>query len=242
MSTRRGALVLSLDFELYWGVRHRYKNGAYDANLRGARGAIPRMLALFAEFDIAATWATVGFLFARSRVERMRHAPQLRAAYSNPALSPYDDATGESEADDPLRYAASLIERIRLTPRQELATHTFSHYFCLENGQTAATFRADLLAAQAVAYDYGARLTSIVFPRNQHNPSYDEILVDCGITAFRGNPRARMWRFVDAADSGRSTKRLSRFIDAYVPIDGHNTVPWCDILQPNGLCDVRASS
>jgi hypothetical protein len=237
-----GAFVVSLDFELRWGVRHRYTNGAYDGSLIGARSAIPRMLSLFAEFDVAATWATVGFLFAGSRTERERVSPRTRPAYYDESLSPYADPTGESEADDALNYAPSLIEAIRLTPRQELATHTFSHYLCLEHGQTAEDFRADLLAAKSIAHARGARLSSIVFPRNQHNPAYDGILLDCGITAYRGNPPSRMWRFVDGADGDRPSKRLTRLLDAYVPVDGHNTVRWSDVLQPNGLCDVRASS
>src|SRR5262245_13071649 len=58
-----GALVISLDFELHWGVRDkRPVDGSYRENLLGAREAIPRMLDLFEEFGIAATWATVGFL------------------------------------------------------------------------------------------------------------------------------------------------------------------------------------
>jgi hypothetical protein len=236
-----GAFVISLDFELRWGVRHRHTNGAYDANLIGARHAIPRMLALFAEFDIAVTWATVGFLFAHSRSEREHISPRLRPAYADEGLSPYREQTGESEADDPLHYAPSLITAIRLTPRQELATHTFSHYLCLERGQTAEEFRADLLAALSIAAARGIRLTSIVFPRNQRNPAYDQILLDCGITAYRGNPGSRMWHFTDGADGDRPAKRLTRLLDSYVPVDGRNTVPWRDIVQTSGLCDVRAS-
>lgn len=238
MSRLPGALVLSLDFELRWGVRHR---GAYEANLIGARLAIPRVLSLFAEFDVAATWATVGFLFARSRTERERISPRLRPAYDDETLSPYADLTGESEAGDPLHYAPSLIEAIRLTPRQEFATHTFSHYLCLERGQTTEEFRADLLAALSIAAVQGMHLTSIVFPRNQRNPAYDNVLLDCGITAYRGNPRSRMWHFVDGADGDRPAKRLTRLLDTYLPVDGYNTVPWRDIVQPSGLCDVRAS-
>ena len=61
-----GALVISLDFELHWGVRDkRPVDGPYRENLLGAREAIPQMLDLFEEFGVAATWATVGFLFRK---------------------------------------------------------------------------------------------------------------------------------------------------------------------------------
>jgi peptidoglycan/xylan/chitin deacetylase (PgdA/CDA1 family) len=236
------AFVISLDFELHWGVRHRYPTRGYGVNLLGARLAMPRILDLFAEFDVAATWATVGFLFARSEAERERFAPVQRPSYRAAGLSPYEQRTGKNETADPLHYGPTLIDRIRLTPRQELASHTFSHYFCLEPGQTAAEFRADLCAAILIAAARGVRLTSIVFPRNQHNPAYDTILRNCGITAYRGNPPSRMWRFVDGADGDRPIKRMSRLLDSYVPVDGHNTQAWREIIQPSGLCDVRASA
>lgn len=235
MLLQPGAFVISLDFELRWGVRHRHTNGAYDANHLGARLAIPRILALFTEFNVSATWATVGFLFARSRAERERFSPELRPKYANPAFSPYFDPTGDDEGNDPLHFADSLIKQISLTPRQELATHTFSHYFCLERGQTAATFRADLCAAQTIAAERGMRLTSIVFPRNQRNPTYDAVLLDSGITAYRGNPPSRRWCFADGAEGDRSAKRITRLLDAYVPLDGHNTTPWHDVVQPSRM-------
>ena len=49
-----GAFVLSLDFELHWGVRdHEPVNGPYRPNLLGARVAIPRLLELFTRYEIA---------------------------------------------------------------------------------------------------------------------------------------------------------------------------------------------
>ena len=59
----RGVFVISLDFELYWGVRHLPLVAKYLGNLRGARAAVVALLKLFAEYEIHATWATVGFLF-----------------------------------------------------------------------------------------------------------------------------------------------------------------------------------
>ena len=55
--------MVSLDFELYWGVRDKTSLEAYKANLLGARHIIPRLLELFAHYGVRATWATVGFLF-----------------------------------------------------------------------------------------------------------------------------------------------------------------------------------
>jgi hypothetical protein len=76
-----GAFVISLDFELHWGVRdHEPPDGPYHANLLGARKAIPRLLELFEHYGISATWAIVGFLFAESREERRKFEPVPSAA------------------------------------------------------------------------------------------------------------------------------------------------------------------
>jgi peptidoglycan/xylan/chitin deacetylase (PgdA/CDA1 family) len=236
-----GALVVSLDFELQWGVRDRMVSGAYRRNLEGAREAIPRILELFREFDIAATWATVGFLFAESRDELRQFSPAIRPGYSDRFLDPYDDRLGVGEADDPLHFAPSLVDAIRRAPRQELASHTFSHYYCHEPGQTAEAFRADLQAACAIALAKGTRLRSIVFPRNQRTPAYDAILCELGFTAYRGNPNSWMWRFQGAHESASPPRRLARAWDTFFGSGHRDTVPWSEVLQPSGLSDVRAS-
>jgi peptidoglycan/xylan/chitin deacetylase (PgdA/CDA1 family) len=237
-----GALVISLDFELHWGVRDHYSvDGAYRANLMGARGAIPRMLDVFERYGIAATWATVGFLFAESRRERECFSPLVRPNYTDPTLSPYHEVTGDNEADDPLHYAPSLIDTIAKRPRQEIGAHTFSHYYCLEQGQTREAFQADLRSAVAIARARGFNLRSLIFPRNQVNPAYANALRDCGIICYRGNEQGWMYR-ASAADSERGRFIMNaRRADRYLNLSGSNLTAWDDIMHKDGLCNVPAS-
>ena len=83
--------VISLDFELLWGVRDHADQNSYGRNVLGARKAVPQILELFAQNDIRATWATVGFLFCESREKLVSASPpdELRPRYANPALSNY---------------------------------------------------------------------------------------------------------------------------------------------------------
>lgn len=237
-----GALVISLDFELHWGLRDGTDpKSAEVRRLLRARQVVPGLLDVFREFEVSATWATVGFLFAQSRQELESCMPSLRPRYIDPRLFPYEERLGENEQKDPLHFAASLVREIKDTPRQEIATHTFSHYFCGEEGQTREHFRADLEAAVAIATKRGIGLRSIVFPRNQHNPEYDQILIDQGILSYRGNPPSYAWRFTDRAGSRSVGKRVLRLADAYVNISGSLTTSWHEIVQSSGLCNVRAS-
>jgi len=240
---RPGALVISLDFELAWGTPG-WAMERYAANLYGERVAIPRLLALFEEYGVAATWAVVGFLFARSREELSDTSPPTvtQPAYAEAGLDPYAEPVGWNEDDDPLHYAPSLIERVLGTPRQEIATHTFSHYNCLAPGQTAETFRADIAAARTIAARRGVEITSIVFPRNQHNPAYDSIVLEQGITAYRGNPRSWMWRPSSVGGGMTLARRAARFVDSHGNLSGHGAYAWSEVLQPSGLSNVRASA
>jgi peptidoglycan/xylan/chitin deacetylase (PgdA/CDA1 family) len=241
MKTRHGALVISLDFELHWGV-HEITSpyGSYRQNLLGTWEAVPRILALFEEYDIAATWATVGFLFAKSRRELEEFSPSIKPQYSNSILSPYNEPIGEDETDDPLHFAPSLIETIRQTPRQELATHTFSHYFCLEPGQTREAFESDLDSALAIASKNGIQFRSLVFPRDQHNPDYDTLLVDKGIVCYRGPLRG--WIYRSSLTVGeRQLKRPPRLLDRYIKLTGSHTVSWDAVQKGSKLCNIPGS-
>jgi peptidoglycan/xylan/chitin deacetylase (PgdA/CDA1 family) len=235
-----GALVISLDFEIHWGVRELTRpQGSYEPNLRGVWSAVPRMLALFREFDIAATWATVGFLFARSREEMSQFAPAFKPAYADPVLNPYQEPVGNGEADDPFHFAPALIQQIRTTPRQEIATHTFSHYYCVEPGQTRDSFRADLMSALAIARSRGLEIQSIAFPGNQHNAGYDDIVASVGLKTYRGTQQ--FWMYSTSRLSGQTyTKRAARLFDGFFNLRGDHTIGWDDMWNGGPLCNVQA--
>lgn len=212
------AFVISLDFELLWGVRDHATRESYGANVLGAREAVPQMLALFERYGVAATWATVGFLFCEDRDDLMAHlpAPEDRPGYAEQGLSNYSylDEVGRDETDDPYYFASSLIERIIQTPGQELSTHTMSHYYCLEAGQTPEQFRADLQAAARLAARRNVELKTIVFPRNQYSEMHLEICRQEGLTGYRGN--APGWAYKPGAGTEQTkARRALRLVDAY---------------------------
>jgi len=237
-----GAFVVSLDFELHWGVRdRRAPDGSYRSNLLGERVAVPALLDLFKEFDISATWATVGFLFAGTRDELERFRPATRPAYVKAGLSAYDEPIGAGEADDPLHYARSLVDLIAATPGQELGTHTFSHYYCLEPGQDAETFRADLKSAIAIAEHQGSTLRSLVFPRNQASSAHIAVARELGLTAYRGSQVGAAYRAAVDEHYESSARRAWRLLDSYVARPSRSLISWDEILEPSGMANVAAS-
>ncbi len=237
---KRGQFVVSLDFELHWGVRDHTTVKQYRENLLGARAAIPAILARFAQREIHATWATVGLLFARTRQEALSHAPRRRPAYAVTQLDPYPELerAGASEEDDPFHFAGTLVQAIGNSPHQELGTHTFSHYYCLEPGPSLGDFEADLASAKAIGAPSGDVLRSIVFPRNQFDDAHLDAFRRAGGVAFRGNPSAWYWQ-PHAGDRETPAMRAFRFTDAYLP----NRLPELagPRRHPSGLVDVPAT-
>jgi peptidoglycan/xylan/chitin deacetylase (PgdA/CDA1 family) len=238
-----GALVFSIDFELHWGIRDvQSADGNYRANLLGEREAVPLMLKVFREYGIAATWATVGFLFAHSRDELQAQMPDIKPQYTDVSLSPYNEVIGYDEREDPLHYAPTLIKQIQETPNQEVGTHTFSHYYCLEQGQTKETFRADLQTAVAFAAKYGVQLSSIVFPRNQVNPEYLDVLLSEGLICYRGNENH--WLYLCHEQPGTwhpPQVRIGRLLDSYSNLSGSHLITWDQVETPSGICNIPAS-
>ncbi|WP_027003772.1 polysaccharide deacetylase family protein [Hugenholtzia roseola] len=238
---KRGKFVISLDFELMWGVRDKRTVEDYGENLLGVWEALPKMLAYFEKYNIKATFATVGFLFASSKEELLLFCPQSKPNYRNAQLSPYNEHFELlKEAEDKYHFASELVEHIRKYPNQEIATHTFSHYYCLEAGQTKENFKEDILAAIEIARHKGIDIKSLVFPRNQFNSEYIEVIKNLGITSYRGNER--VW-FHSAANQQEENliRRAFRLLDSYVNISGHNCYSIADIVRQDLPFDIPSS-
>jgi hypothetical protein len=239
---RPGALVISLDFELHWGLRdHVGRDDPLYVRLPAARQAVVDMAARFAADGISATWATVGFLFASTRGELEAHLPAERPSYERPVLDPYGEAIGEDEEEDPRHLAGSLVDLIVSTPGQEVGSHTFSHFYCLEPGQDEEVFRADLGAAQAMARSRHLRLRSLVLPRNQWNPAYARAVIDNGFECIRGPQPG--WAHQARSSSAQGVlQRGARMADAYAGVAPLPTTAWDEVRRPSGLCDIPASA
>lgn len=219
-----GVFVISIDFELLWGVWDVTTREKYGNHIRGVKVVIPKLLELFEEYNIKATFATVGFLFAKNKDELLTSLPAKKPAYSNPEYNVYQNefnSIGNDETDDPYHFGFDLFEKIKRS-RHEMASHSFSHYYCLEEGQDEVEFDADIKAAVAIASKHDIVLKSFVFPRNQVNREYLEVLKNNGIRVYRGNPTSWIYKPRKFAAEVLFI-RFCRLIDTYFPISGYNT-------------------
>ncbi|MFK5948089.1 MAG: polysaccharide deacetylase family protein [Methylococcales bacterium] len=221
MSISKGIFSISLDFELYWGMQDKYTIDQYRENLNGVENAVNKMLDVFDQYNVHATWATVGFLFANDIKDLKDHMPENQPLYKNQNLDPYLYTRNNEITVKRYHFAPALINKINSYQGQEIGSHTFSHYYCLESGQTKEQFREDILAAVAIATSKNIKLKSLVFPRNQWNNDYLSVLHECGISCYRGNERSWLYKACNTENS-KLFKRALRLIDAYINISGDN--------------------
>jgi peptidoglycan/xylan/chitin deacetylase (PgdA/CDA1 family) len=224
-----GYFVVSLDFELFWGMSDVTTIAEYGPNVAGERTAIPRMLDAFTKYGIHATWATVGMLMCRNKEELLAllPPPSKRPVYSDVRMSSYhhieEDGVGQNEDDDPYHYGPSLVKLILETPNQELANHTFSHFYAVDGEKNdPAILARDLEAHRAIARTYGIETTSIVFPRNQVTDETLRVCAESGMTAYRGNEDHFLYRARRTGEQSLFIRGL-RLLDHYINISGYHT-------------------
>lgn len=243
MAFNHGTFVISLDCELMWGVRDEVSKKIYGQNILGDHEVIPKLLTLFEKYEVHSTFAYVGFLFCENKEEIQSHIPLKLPGYRDKNLSPYETyiatEVGNSFADDKFNFGWPQIELLRQFPKQEIATHTFSHYYCLEEGQTPKEFKADIEMAIKIAAEKNISIQSIIFPRNQVSDAYLDICRQLGINYYRGTEQS--WIY-----SARSLKKESlvrrfvRLIDAYINLSGHHCYRQEGLIK-NGMANIASS-
>lgn len=163
-TSKRATLCISIDLELAWGMSGFMTPEYLRHCLESERAIVARLLEIFDEHDIPATWAIVGHLLAPPDATV---PPHERAAW----------------------YAPDVIEKIQSARAEhEIGTHTFRHVYFTEESEDA--LRRDLDQARVIHEQHGLPFTSLVFPSNM--VGHTEVLRDAGINIYRG--RHRGWK------------------------------------------------
>jgi peptidoglycan/xylan/chitin deacetylase (PgdA/CDA1 family) len=230
---KKGYFVVSLDYELMWGVRDSQTKESYGQNILGVKPAINEMLNSFKCYNINATFAIVGLLFHETKEEMVNNIPNLVPSYKNKKLSPYptiQTEIGNNEQDDPYYFGSSSIDEIRQYSNHEIATHTYCHYYCMEEGQNKEQFEQDFNKAIEVGLEKKISIKSIVFPRNQTNIEYLEICKKYGIDCYRGNEKGFIYRS-RRYDQETKLIRILRLIDSYFNLTGYHCYDTSEIKK-----------
>lgn len=223
-----GHFIISLDYELHWGVFDQKSLDSYRSHLDQVDIVVNRLVELSNLYNVKLTFATVGFLFAKDKSDLILHCPENRPSYQRPELNPYPiiDNIGQNEMDDPYHFALPTIRKIHEEGIHEISSHTFCHYYCHEDGQTPQQFESDLKAATAIAKSKDIKLSSIVFPRNMiepHESNYLDICYKYGLKSYRGKEKNFIYNIhTTKFYHGWFLFKIIRILDAYFNITGSN--------------------
>src|SRR5262249_21280405 len=115
---KQGVFTLSIDVELIWGTLDLFGPEQFRDACQDERKLIDRLLALLAEFEISATWCTLGHLFLHQcNLEKGCKHPEIvrpRHAWCKHDWFFHDPCGTEESA--PLFYGRSLVDKIRACP------------------------------------------------------------------------------------------------------------------------------
>jgi hypothetical protein len=237
---KKPLFVISLDFEKMWGVFDKRTISTYGKNIANVDLVIDRLLALFKKYDIHCTWATVGMLFYDDIKSLRDMIPIVVPKYKNNKLSSYLHLKEVSSKNFGIYYSGiSSIKKISLFANQEIATHTYSHFYCLEEGSSLGSFQKDLEMAINISKENGFETKSIVFPRNQYDKYFLEICSKMGITAYRGTESSWVQRSRNQNDL-KFIHRAVRFVDSYINLTGPNIYKHLEINNQQ-LINIPAS-
>lgn len=239
---KKGCFVISLDFEMMWGAIDLWQPKDYgNSHVGQVREVVKKLVDLFNKYQVHATFATVGLMMNHDKREATDNTPHSVPSYKEKEKSPFHNQyiNHIEDNDDHLYFAPDLIEFLKEQSGIEIGTHTYSHYYCWEEGQTIEQFDADINMACKVAKENGIQLNSIVFPRNQVSDDHLKVCAKYGILSYRGNPE----KFF-----GNTNNRLkllynkaSRLIDAYINWGGITYTPYHEIYLNKKPMNIPAS-
>lgn len=175
--------ILSIDTELAWGTR-----GAeyFCSDYEGTRAVIQRLLGLFAQYEIRATWAVVGHLFLSecARNEEGVVHPQIIRPEGWVGKNDWFSIDPVSSRDvAPIWYGDDIVQAIQACkPQQEIGSHSFSHFYA--DACSRESFASDTAEAVRISQTMGVRPVSYVFPQNRTN--HLDVLKEQGFITYRG--------------------------------------------------------
>src|SRR3954469_6077707 len=180
-----GALCISIDVELEWGIWDRPSADYHERCARHEAMIVRRLVELFEAHQISATWAIVGRLLERD-----------------------DGAASSTVHGDRIWYAPEVIEQIRRARvPQDIGSHSYGHVYFGETPRDA--LRRDLAAARRVHDAHGLPFTSFVFPRNQ--VAHLDLLREAGVGVFRSTDRG--WHMAVHDRLGAGAGRVANLAD-----------------------------
>jgi len=180
ITNQSGYFLFSLDTELGWGFydldQLRYQIFSPDGSKQ--REAIERLLDIFDEFGITATWAVTGHLFYE-KCEECEICPILDWE------GKYRSFEEIYKTQEPLWYGADIIDNlISRATLQDIAFHGYTHQLFDEQTMDEDAAKTEVREWLRVSSRRGILPSTVIFPRNVIG--HMKVFEESGFICYRG--------------------------------------------------------
>lgn len=166
--------IFSLDTELAWGHFDCFRSNMFSHDGSRERYAIKRLLALFREYEIEATWCVVGQLLHQDSNDHYPYFwrgkyPEFEALY---------------DAKHPLLFGPDVIETLLNERQHEIGFHGYTHRPFSARFMEQADAQWEIEQWLEVASSWDITPSTVIFPRNK--VAYLELFKTYNFTTYRG--------------------------------------------------------
>jgi len=209
--------TFSLDYELAWGVFDKLGKSYLLSNVARANTAAREILDINNRDNFPTTWAVVGVALDKS-ITTDKKILLVDSDFTKDA-SAFEFLSGISEVDleSLLNIPDGFIKDLDSSPHQELASHTFSHFYSLDVDDSLV--ERDFERMNEV-YDFLGvnRPVSLVLPKNLATRKVIDKAVSFGIKVVRKNPNTWLYAPRKHGSFERRIIRVLRYLDSFFPV------------------------
>lgn len=183
----QGRFILSLDYELIWGVYEKKRIWDYvHSNLNNANDALVKICDLAEQYDIKLSIGIVGLLnidhnknddsICNNKIKSIAFWKKNRESIYRNHLTDFDKICG-----DP-----SIIQNLISRKNIEIVSHTYYHSFFQDEENLKETLSLESFKIKELFKLLEIPMNSIIFPRNQYNKELLKEFQTLGFRYFRG--------------------------------------------------------
>lgn len=232
----KGLFVISIDFEMLWGaIFNESVEEGYRFRVPYVEKIIPRLISLFDKYKIHATWAVVAGIACEDKQMAVSFASEkIENPYHQVSLKQFIDSIPES--DEEFYFRPDLIHMINTCEGQEIATHTFSHFYFLEHKEAILKLKEEIRTSKTILEDltHGS-VETMILPKNQVTDEVFQVMRDTGIRIVRNCQISKRFNMEE-----NLVRKILRFLDAYIPVCGKASYR-LEETSHDGIIDIRAS-
>lgn len=227
----KGQFTISLDTEIAWGKIESNRREQFYPLFENTKDVIERLIDLFDQYEIPATWGIVGRLVEKEKP----FISKLENFYPNQTDALLYNDNKRNKSDNSYLYYPKLLDLLKQAKvEHDIGSHSYSHIVFNNvrtiKGVEKEVAQKDFIAGQKLFSNNGLTPKSFIYPLNA--VGHTELLKESGFTCYRGDTISSFSNYPSFL------RRLLRQLELFFPICPE-TIDTS--IQPNKLVCIPGS-